>query len=307
VRLTSGPLSYRTPLPSRDGKELFVVGDQRRGELARYDGKARQFVPYLSGLAADWVSFSPDGQWVGYVVLPDDTLWRSKLDGSQRLQLTFPPLQIFELCWSPDGTKIAFMARMPGRPWKIYVISRDGGNPEELVTGDQAETDPSWSPDGSYLVFGHFPLDTGPKTTLAIMRLDLRTHKLDSLPGSEGLIAPRWSPNGRYVTALTKDSLGLKLFDVKSQEWSPLVTAKVNFMAWSKDSTYFYFDTFGDEPAYYRVRISDRKVERLVDLKGIRRPYEFIGPFSGLAPDDSLLIVRDTGTQEIYALDLQLP
>jgi hypothetical protein len=78
-------------------------------------------------------------------------------------------------------------------------------------------------------------------------------------------------------------------------------------MQWSKDSAYFYFDTFGEDPAFCRVRIADRKVERLVSLKGIRRPYAFIGPFSGLSPDGSLLIVRDTGTQEIYALDLQLP
>jgi Tol biopolymer transport system component len=240
--------------------------------------------------------------------LPDGTLWRSKLDGSQRLQLTFPPLQIFEVVWSPEGTQIAFMVRMPGKPWKIHVISRDGGNPEEVAPEDQAETDPSWSPDGKYLVFGHSPwLDIGGRTRFTIMRVDWRTHKLDFLPGSDGLIAPRWSPDGLYVSALTKDSLGAKIFDVKSQEWSPLVTAKINFMEWSKDSTYFYFDTFGEDSAYYRVRISDRKVERLVDLKGIKRPYEFIGPFSGLAPDDSLLVVRDTGTQEIYALDLLLP
>jgi len=306
IQLTSGPLSYRTPVPSRDGKELFVVGEQRRGELARYDGSARQFVPYLSGLAADWVSFSRDGQWISYVAMPEDTLWRSKLDGTQRLQLTFAPLQVFELCWSPDGAKIGFMGRKPGKPWKIYVISRDGGNPEELVSESQAETDPSWSPDGRYVVFGYMPW-AGAKATSGIMRVDLQTHTLDSLPGSEGLMAPRWSPDGRYVTALSNDSLALKIFDVRSQKWSPLVTANVNFMTWSQDSTYFYFDTFGEDTAYYRVRIGDRKLERLADLKGIRRPYEFIGPFSGLAPDDSLLVIRDTGTQEIYALDLQVP
>ena len=282
------------------------MGEQRRGELARYDDKARQFVPYSSGLAADWVSFSRDGQWISYVAMPDDTLWRSRLDGSQRRQLTFPPFQVFEHCWSPDGAKIAFMGRKPGKPWQIFVVSRDGGNPENLVSEEQAETDPSWSPDGRYVVFSYMPW-AGAQQTAGIMRVDTHTHTLDSLPGSEGLMAPRWSPAGHYITALTNTSLALKLFDVASQKWSPLVTANVNFMTWSRDGTYFYFDTFGEDSAYYRVRISDRKLERLVDLKGIRRPYEFIGPYSGLAPDDSLLIIRDTGTQEIYALKLQLP
>ena len=308
MQMTSGPLSYRSPVPTQDGRELFAVGDQRRGELVRYDPKAREFMPYLSGLAADWVAFSRDGRWVAYTSMLDETLWRSKLDGSDRLQLTFSPMQSFEMVWSPDGTKIAFMAKTPGKNWKIYVVSRDGGNPEELAPNDQAETDPSWSPDGRYILFSHLPwLDTGPRTTLSILRVDLNTHKLDSLPGSEGLIAPRWSPDGQYVSALTKDSLALELFNVKKQQWSPLVTANVNFMAWSRDSRYFYFDTFGEDPTFSRIRIDHRVVERVADLKGIRRSYEFIGPFAGLAPDDSLLIVRDTGTEEIYALDLQLP
>ncbi|HLI62504.1 MAG TPA: protein kinase, partial [Terriglobales bacterium] len=308
MQVTSGPLSYRSPVPGRDGRELFVVGEQRRGELVRYDAGTKQFVPYLSGLAADWVAFSRDGQWVCYTSMVDDTLWRSKLDGSERRQLTFPPMQTFEAAWSPDGTKIAFAAKMPGRNWKIYVISRDGGNPEELAPNDQPETDPSWSADGRYVVFSHLPwLNAGTKSALSILRMDMKTHKLDSLPGSEGLIGPRWSPNGQYIIALTDNSLGLTLFDVDTQKWSPLTTANINFMAWSSDSNYFYFDTFGEDPAFYRIRIKDRKVERLVDLKGIRRPYEFIGPYSGLAPDDSLLIVRDTGTEEIYGLRMQVP
>lgn len=88
-------------------------------------------------------------------------------------------------------------------------------------------------------------MDTGPTTNLSILRVGLEAHKIDSLPGSEGLIAPRWSPDGQYVAALTKDSLALKLFNVKTQQWLPLTTANVNFMVWSRDSRYFYFDTFG--------------------------------------------------------------
>jgi Tol biopolymer transport system component len=49
VQLTSGPMSFSSPLLSKDGKKLFVVGALARGELARYDTKSAEFVPSLSG------------------------------------------------------------------------------------------------------------------------------------------------------------------------------------------------------------------------------------------------------------------
>jgi hypothetical protein len=89
VQLTSGPLSFKGPQPSYDGRKLFAIGVQRRGELQRYDTRSKQFMPYLSGISADTMDFSRDGQWVTYVSVPDGTLWRSKLNGTEKLQLTF--------------------------------------------------------------------------------------------------------------------------------------------------------------------------------------------------------------------------
>ena len=61
VQLTSGPMSFSSPLPSKDGKKLFAVGALARGELARYDARSAEFIPFLSGISADSVSFSKDG------------------------------------------------------------------------------------------------------------------------------------------------------------------------------------------------------------------------------------------------------
>jgi hypothetical protein len=44
--------------------------------------------PYLSGISAAAVSSSPDGKWVTYAEYPDQNLWRSRADGSDKLQLT---------------------------------------------------------------------------------------------------------------------------------------------------------------------------------------------------------------------------
>src|SRR5437667_8291219 len=91
VQLTTGPLSFNTPVPSKDGKKLFVIGMQLRAELVRYDFKSGEFVPYLGGISAGELDFSRDGKSVAYVSYPDDTLWRSRLDGAERLRLTYPP------------------------------------------------------------------------------------------------------------------------------------------------------------------------------------------------------------------------
>ena len=114
-QLTSGPMTFFSPLPSKDGKKLFVVGALARGELARYDTKSAEFVPFLSGISADSVSFSKDGQWVAYFSYPEATLWKSKLDGSQRIQLSYPPLAALLPRWSPDGKQIVFYALLPAK------------------------------------------------------------------------------------------------------------------------------------------------------------------------------------------------
>ncbi|MGE5327007.1 MAG: protein kinase domain-containing protein, partial [Deltaproteobacteria bacterium] len=64
VQLTAGTVSYSYPVPSKDGKTLFAVAGFRRGELMRYDAKAKAFVSFLGGISAQDVSFSKDGQWV---------------------------------------------------------------------------------------------------------------------------------------------------------------------------------------------------------------------------------------------------
>ena len=80
----------------------------------------------------------------------------------------------------------------------------------------------------------------------------------------------------------------------------------IGFPSWSHDGQYLYFDSFlTEDPAFFRVRISDRQLERLAGLKAIHRLWGPNGEWSGLGPDDSLLVTRDIGSPEIYALDWQ--
>ena len=55
IQLTFSPMSLETPLPSKDGKKLFVVGRTFRGESVRDDAKSGQFSPFLGGMSAEYV------------------------------------------------------------------------------------------------------------------------------------------------------------------------------------------------------------------------------------------------------------
>ncbi len=198
IQLTAGPLNFESPLPSKDGKQIFAIGDSCRAEVIRYDSRSGQFVPYLSGISAEGLAFSRDGQWVTYTSFPDGTLWRSKVDGSERLQLTFPPMRVLLPRWSPDGKQIAFNAILPGETWNVYLVSSEGGTPQRILPSEQSQMDANWSPDGNSLVFGTLSVPNMP-----IYTIDLRSKRVSTLPGSSGLFSPRWSPDGRYIAAIT--------------------------------------------------------------------------------------------------------
>jgi Tol biopolymer transport system component len=301
TQLTTGPMNVGTPVPSVDGKRIFVQGWQPRGELVRYDPRWSQFVPYLGGVSAMGIDFSQDGQWMAYNDATDGTLRRSKVDGSQKLQLVFPPMVAYLPRWSPDGKQIAFFGHPPGEHFQIYVIPADGGSPELLYHNDTNLADPVWSPDGKLLAFGENSLSNQGS---AVFTLDLKTRVATKLPGSDGLYSPRWSPNGRYIAAISLDSLRLMLFDRTTQNWSELSKLLVSYPTWSRDGRYIYFDgTLDNKESFFRVQVSDGKLERLFSLDGFQAAGGAFGNWSGLAPDGTPLLVRDASIQEIYALD----
>jgi Tol biopolymer transport system component len=309
-QLTTGPLSFISLTPSPDGRKLFVHGLQSRGELVRYDANARQFVPFLSGISAGELDFSRDGRWVTYVSYPEYTLWRSRTDGSERLQLTYPPVSAGLPRWSPDGTQIAYVDTQPGRPWKAFLISALGGSPKEVLAENHTQVDPSWSPDGEKLALGRTEV-TGQPEPLLIQIVNLATREASTLPGSENLYSPRWSPDGQYLAALSQDSTKLLLFNFKTQKWSDWITEQgaFGFPNWSPDGHYLYYDiAFSDHPTFQRVQVGQTRSELLADLKALTRfKSRAAGPWSSIAPDGSALFVRDLSTDEIYALDLELP
>ena len=304
VQLTAGPLNFYSPQPSLDGKKIYVIGEQPRSELVRYDTKSGQFLPYLNGISARAVAFSQDGQWVSYVSYPEGSLWRCRIDGSDKLQLTSAPLWVISARWSPDGHEIAISATEPGTAEGLYLVPAEGGTLRELGVKRFGATSVSWAADGSSVTFNDI-YNPGYST---IRSVDLKTMKTTDIPDSDKLIAPLRSPDGRYLTATTVAGDKLLLFNFATGKWSELTKAAIGAFQWSADSRFVYFDNgFSANQAVYRVRISDRKVEQVASLKDFRRVVTPWNTWFGLTPEGNPLLMHDVGTQEIYALDFEAP
>jgi Tol biopolymer transport system component/DNA-binding winged helix-turn-helix (wHTH) protein len=309
LQLTTGPPNFYMGAPTADGKKLVVTSAEPRAELVRYDADSGHYVPFLGGISAGDVEPSRDAQSVVYVRYPEGTLWRAKEDGSNAAQLTGPSLRVSLPHWSPDGTRIAFSGARPGKPWNVFLIPSAGGPAEQITNGPISDLDPTWSPDGTKIAFGERRSVAG-KFTDSIQILDLATRKVEQLAGSDGICCPRWSPDGKFMLATHGTYDDLVLYDFARQKWTTLLKDKglLGFMEWMPDGKTVLFDTF-DTPqaAFYRLRLSDLKLETVASTLEVRRYYGDFGPWTGMAADGSPLLVRDISNEEAYALDLQLP
>ena len=309
-------MGFFEPTPSADGKKIFVYGSRNRGELQRFDPKTKQFLPFLSGISVEGVDFSRDGQWVVYVTMPGGILWRSKVDGSQRLQLSFGSSMAALPRWSPDDRSVAFMSGLQSKTgtmqqWKIYVVPFDGGSPQALIsTGAyRNETDPNWSPDGDSILFAGEAQDSESRPeSNAIYMINRRIGKVEKLPSSEGIVSPRWSPDGQYIAAQSADQTKLLLFEMKTQMWKELGRWSPDNLNWSRDSRFIYMDIdVSGEKFLARLQIANHKLEKLFSLQATHRLYGFLGPWMGLDHDNNPMYLRDVGILEIFALDVELP
>ncbi|MBV8631708.1 MAG: serine/threonine-protein kinase, partial [Silvibacterium sp.] len=295
IRLTNGPIPYSQPCPSRDGKQIFVLGTKQRSELVRYDMHSREYTPYLSGVSATDVTFSRDGKWVAYLSYPGNILWRSRIDGTEPNQLTFPPMQVWQASISPDGTKVAFQTDKNG----LFVIAKEGGTPQRIDEGFGA----SWSPDGNYLYYQIAAPGGGGGVIV-----DIRSGKKFAAPSSKHMFG-FWLNQDTLIAWGPLEGNRFRSFDLKTRKWTdfaPGILLGDNVADWalSPDGKYLYYTTRGPDPTALRLRIADQRVETIASLEEFRRVD---GSGINVAPDGSPIFTRDTGYQEIYALNIRWP
>lgn len=306
-QLTNGPLDFQAPASSTQNHKFFFIGTNLSIDLLRLNAASDRFMPIEGTLSlAVLTTYSRDGQWVAWLNRMDGSLWRSRIDGSERLQLTSSQLRIFMMRWSPDNKQLAVMAEEPGNPWKIYLVSADGGGLEPLLTENKNEADPNWSSDGQTIVFGRLPERMSPEPKLkAIYTADIKTRQITEVPGSTGLFSPRLSPDEQFIAAMTLSQRSLMLFDRKSGKWTSLTGHAIADPQWSHDAKYLYFqDDLETGKPIYRLNIATKKTEPVAKLDSLRPLNALDYRLITLAPGDLPVVSASTSNVNLYSIDL---
>jgi hypothetical protein len=301
IRLTSGPLDARYPKVSADGKQVYFMGADFRGEVSSVDENTGQLIPYLMGESIAELDFSPDRQWITYVTYPEGSLWRSRPDGSDRLQLTRPPLLAFAPKFSRDSRQIFFNDM--GGSENFYAVPIKGGKPEFLLHATpKCPSSPLNSRNDTFELAGWCVAESG---VIALQVLDPNRGKAWKIPGSDGFTVLALSADNRYIAALSPHHSGqLMIFHIETRRWRKLhIPAWENPdpIAWSPDNKFIFIR---QGTTLLRTSVSSGHTEVAAQLPK-SGTYLWWGNWIGISPQGKILVTRQIGAGDIYTFDLQ--
>jgi Tol biopolymer transport system component len=308
-RLTSGPISYADGLPAPRGNILYARGTSERLDVLRVDPKSAATTQFLPGTAAEEVAPSPDGRWLLYVA--PDGLWRSRPDGSERLQLAghSPRLVIRGPRWRRDSRFILFSEQQGGKN-QIYIVPTEGGAPRAILDAKHLRDHPDWSPDGKSLVFSILDEpQPGRPTDNGVYFFELENGRTTKVPDSAGVSEARWSPDGQYLAAISTDTGFLKLYDIARARWTVIAKGKrLTLPVWSADAKYIYFQDMeqSGEPLS-RLRLENSAIESVFSFEPVLKGGVVRCDFLSFAPDGSFLVRAATRGGDLYKLTLDQP
>lgn len=309
IQLTKGPIAFDHPTAMPNQAKIFVIGSHNEYQLLRIDPKSSAKKAMLEESGATDMDFSLDGQWVVYAARENGTLWKSRIDGTGRVQLTAAATGAFAPHWSPDQKQILFTGFLIDKQPRLYVVSANGGVPKSVLPTNNkwASVSGDWRTDGRQIVLDVQDTESGKEPKIQI--LDLDSGSLTRLEGSDGLVEPRWSADGRYIAALEPKKKQVWLYDCKLLKWS--VLADANFpstLRWSPGGDALYFqDTDEVEEAVFRVPMASRETERVTGFGDLLSSGAKRCIFTGLSPDGAVYVTVDHGDVDVYAVDLKLP
>jgi eukaryotic-like serine/threonine-protein kinase len=234
VRITGNQVNIDAAVPARDSKSLFVLGKLEQGMMQVLDPATGKLAPFLDGLPALQFAISPDRQWMAYTEFPSGTLWKSKLDGSEKLQLTNSYAAMEQ--WSPDGKTLVY-----SDGHKLNLVSTEGGAPQKLVAADGGdEIAPTWFPDGKSIAFSYLPYPDVPQTGIRVV--DVASRKVSVMPGSGGYFFSSWSPDGKWLVAGADNPPRMMLYSAAKKAWQTLkqFDQQWGYWAWANDSKSIY-------------------------------------------------------------------
>ena len=304
-RLTDGPMIFQGAVAARTGTRIFFTGVDVQSDVEAYRPQSKDFAP-IQGFLRDSnrLEFSRNKQWVAWADT-NGRLWRARVDGSEKLQLTPDTIEVFLVRWAPDGNQLALMGRETGKAWQIYLVKADGSALERVLQESRNAGDPTWSADGKSLVFGRVPDLMGKEEGTRMLQIvDLQTHAVQTLPGSENLFSPRWSPDGRHIAAISLDQQRLMLYDTATKQWRQLASGSFADPVWTSDSQAIITHGFMDSrQPIVRVAVQDGHVEEIATLGNFHAGSIMDFFFCGLTPDNLAVVRAQRATGNLYSLD----
>jgi serine/threonine protein kinase/Tol biopolymer transport system component len=293
VRITGNQLPILAATPMRDSKGLFVLGRADDGAMRAYDPHSKKLQPYLDDVSMLAFVISPDRQWMAYSEYPSRHLWKSRLDGSERVQLTSSYALMQQ--WSPDGKWLAYS------DWaNVYLVSAAGGAPQKLTPDGANGVAPSWLSDGKSIAFNNYPY---PDKPFKIHVIDLATRRISDMPGADRYFVPSWSPDGKYMVAMAQNPSRMVLYSAQTKTWKDLHTFDVpwGYWTWAGDSKSIYMGLIQGNNGIYQLTVPQGEWKQLCGLEGVNDPQS-VDSFMSLTPDGQPAIMSRTGVGQIYSL-----
>jgi len=209
---------------------------------------------------------SPDGRYVVFTNVSTMTLesfiLRRDLKTGEVINLTnvtAGPVKVADAKprFSPDGAKIAFVSNVDTTS-QVFLMDKDGQNVRQLTDDDYFNTDPAWSPDGRWLVYGSYRGEGGPVDVLqedefghvlksrpkargwVLIKLEVRTGAQKQLTSGADSAAfrPVWAPDGQrigYIHVIVGGQPDIYVVDPEGVRTRPLAVTlltKEEFFDW---------------------------------------------------------------------------
>lgn len=255
---------------NRDGDyEIYTIGVDGSDLQQLTDNDTYDFDP-------DW---SPDGTQIVYVTTIGGyaEIMVMDADGGNPRQITDNrEIKDTDPAWSPLGDRIAFSSDRDG-DFDIYTMRPDGSDVQQVTNGEFDELNPSWSPDGSQLVFYVQDPENLGMTDLYVV--DAAGGQPRRLTENDVLDQwPDWSPDGTLVAFTSAQGQDVGRRAIFALDLTTGATRQLTDGAgrdddpvWSPDGQFIAFDSDRDGDGMFDVfvlNVATGEIHRVTDEDG---------------------------------------